>query len=227
MEPTATANGSAHAPGMQQLMALLQQQTAAPPPASELAAVSRADAERAALADAHAYLADDNEDDDSDGEGTKSRHFKEAIDLETAKAEKRNREAAKTYYNWPQVKMEAQEIAKTRASYRRLLVVALGQLKRIRAVAAALPVGPLCLEQEAIIATAEQEVKYLKGQTTILKGMADACIFADDTRDSAAYFAMGTRQWPLVRKGQSELNRILLGIRHLTAYAHLLEKPEG
>ena len=79
------------------------------------------------------------------------------------------------------------------ASYRRLLVVALGQLKRMRAVATALPPGPLRLEQEAINATAEQEVKYLQGQTTILKNMADACTFADDTWDPAAFFAMVRR----------------------------------
>ena len=72
------------------------------------------------------------------------------------------------------MKSKATKIAKARASYRRLLVVALGRLKRMRAVAVALPPGPLRSEQEAIAATAEQEVKYLQGQTTILKKMADA-----------------------------------------------------
>ena len=43
--------------------------------------------------------------------------------METAKAEKRNREVEETYCNWLQVKMDAQEIAKTCTSYRRLLVV--------------------------------------------------------------------------------------------------------
>ena len=146
MEPAATEDGPARAPGMQQPMALLQQRAAVPPPASEVAVVRRADAERAALADAQASLADDNEDDDSGDEGTTRHHFKESIDLEAAKAEKRNREMGTAYYNWLQMKMGAQEIAKTRASYRRLLVVALDQLKRMRAAAAALPPRPLSLE---------------------------------------------------------------------------------
>ena len=103
--------------------------------------VSRAATESAALAAAQASLADDNEDDDGDGEDTKRHHFKELIDLESAKAEKKNREVAETYFNWLEVKTKAQEIAKTRASYRRLLVVALGQLKRMRAVTVALPRG--------------------------------------------------------------------------------------
>ena len=59
------------------------------------------------------------------------------------------------------MKTKAQEITKTHASYRRLLIVALGQLKRMRAVTVALPPGPLRSEQEAIPATEEQEVKYL------------------------------------------------------------------
>ena len=94
--------------------------------------------------------------------------------MESAKAEKRNRELAETYFNWLAVKTKAQEIAKTHASYGRLLVVSRGQLKRMRAVAVALPPGPLRSEKEAILATAEQEAKYLQGQTTTLKNMADA-----------------------------------------------------
>ena len=70
---------------------------------------------------------------------------------------------AETYFNWLAVKTKAQEIAKTRASYRRFLVVARGELKRTRAVAVALPQGPLRSEQEAVLATAEQEAKYLRG----------------------------------------------------------------
>ena len=69
---------------------------------------------------------------------------------------------------------KAHEIAKTRAFYHRLLVVALGQLKRMRAAAVALPPVPLRSEQEAITVTTGQEVKYLQGQTTALKDMADA-----------------------------------------------------
>ena len=65
--------------------------------------------------------------------------------------------------------MGAQEIAETRASYRRLLVVALSQLKRMRAVAAALSPGPLRFEQEATIATAEQEVKFLQATPRSLR----------------------------------------------------------
>ena len=60
----------------------------------------------------------------------------------------------------------------------------------MRAVAAALSPGLLRMEQEATIATAEQEVKYLQDQTTALKNMADARIFADDTWGTAAFFAM-------------------------------------
>ena len=61
-----------------------------------MAVVSRADAECSALSDAQAFLADDNKDDGSGDEGTKRHHFKEAIDLGTVKAEKRNREVAET-----------------------------------------------------------------------------------------------------------------------------------
>ena len=161
--------------------------------------VSRADTERAALAAAQAPLVGDNEDDDSDGEGTWRHRFNESIGLETAKAEKRNREVAETYCNWLPVMMEAQEIAKTLDSYHRLFVVTLGQLMRMRAVAAALSPGPLRLEQEAITATADQEVKYLQGQTAILRNMAGAYIFADDTWGPAAFFAMVSRRLSLVR----------------------------
>ena len=49
----------------------------------------------------------------------------------------------------------------------------------MRAVAVALPPGPLRSEQEAIITTAEHEVKYLQGQKKIIKNMAYACIFTD------------------------------------------------
>ena len=113
--------------------------------------------------------------------------------MESIKAEKRNCELAETYFNGLAVKTKAQEIAKTCTSYRRLLVVALGQLKRMQAATVALPRGPLRSEQEAILTTAEQEVKCLQGQTKIIKNMADACVFADGTFDSAAFFAMVSR----------------------------------
>ena len=101
--------------------------------------------------------------------------------------------------------MKAQEIAKTRASYRRLVVVALGQIRRMRALAVALPPGLLRLEHEAILATAEQEAKFLQGQSTTLKNMADACVFLD----LAAFFAMVGRRWTLVRKDPAKPNTIL------------------
>ena len=123
--------------------------------------------------------------------------------MEAVKSETRNREAAETYYRWLAVKMKAQEIAKTRASYRRLAVFAQGQIRRMRELAVALPPGPLRSEHEAILATAEQEAKFLQGQDTIPKSMADACVFADDTWDPAAFFAMVGRRWALVSKDPS------------------------
>ena len=123
--------------------------------------------------------------------------------------------------------MKAQEIAKTRASYRRLVVVALGQIRRMRALAVALPPGPLRSEHEAILATAEQEAKFLQGQDTILKSMADACVFADDTWDPAAFFAMVGRRWTLVRKDPTKLNTILRELQDSPAYANLLKEPAG
>ena len=225
--PAADEDGPAQALGMQQLMALIRPPSAAPPPTPEVEVVSRAATESAALAAAQAALSDDGEDDEDDGEATKRHHFKELIDLEAVKSETRNREAAVTYYSWLAVKVKAQEIAKTRASYRRLVVVALGQIRRMRALAAAMPPGPLRSEQEAILVTAEQEAKFLQGQDTILKSMADACVFADDTWDPAAFFAMVGRRWTLVRKDPTKLNTILRELQDSPAYANLLKEPAG
>ena len=186
MEHAATAGGSAHAPGMQQLMSLLQQQAAAPPPAPEVVVVSRAGTELAALAGPpgrrqpgrrqrrRGHLAPSIQGVDrlGDGQGREAEPRGGGDVLQLALGE------------------DGQEIAKTRASCRFLLVVALGHLKRMRAVAAALSPGLLRMEQEATIATAEQEVKYLQDQTTALKNMAVARIFADDTWGTAAFFAM-------------------------------------
>ena len=63
--------------------------------------------------------------------------------MESVKVVKKNREVAETYFNRLAVKTQAQEIAKTHASYHRLLVVAMDQLRRRPAVTVALPPGPL------------------------------------------------------------------------------------
>ena len=105
---------------------------------------------------------------------------------------------AETYYNRLQVKMKAQEIAKRRASYRRPLVVALGQLKRMPAATASLPAGPLCFEQEVAIATAKSGTSKARPRSL--------------------------RTWPprrcsLVCKDTSKFNKVLRFIQDSTAYA--------
>ena len=57
--------------------------------------------------------------------------------------------------------------------------------------------------------------------------MADACVFADDTWDPAAFFAMAGRRWALVSKDPSKLSTILRELQDTPAYADLLEKPGG
>ena len=55
--------------------------------------------------------------------------------------------------------------------------------------------------------------------------MAGACIFADDTWDPAALFAIAGRRWSLVRMGPSKLNQVLRDLQDSVAYSNLLEKP--
>ena len=62
----------------------------------------------------------------------------------------------------------------------------------------------------------EKEVNYLQSQTTTPKNMADACIFADESWDRAAFFAMFSTRCSLVRTDQSKLNKTLRDIQDST-----------
>ena len=72
------------------------------------------------------------------------------------------------------VKIKAADTIKTRQEYARFKVVRQAELKTMKAIAATLRPGPQLDALLSVITSAESELRLLKDQITILRGMGDA-----------------------------------------------------
>ena len=141
------------------------------------------------------------------------------------KYERLLRELSDTYFNSHLVKVKAQGALTSRAELARSEAVRKFELLAMKAAAAAMEPGQALQTLLSVIASAEDEVKYLSDQLVVLKDMGNACCLADETPQPAEFFNALNRRWTLERRAPAKLSACIKGLQDSALYANWLKPP--